>query len=124
MIEIEYKKIFDELQDIIPANWDEIIFYAEYTSDSYSYKYFVKLKGKYIDCFNIRGVTEDLLIQKFIKFNDIIRPSRVALPDKDKWSVMTMTIRNDGTFNVDFDYTDISENSIEYFQKWKAKYLK
>lgn len=124
MNEINYEKILDTLLDVVPAKWDEIIFYAEYTPVSYSFKYIVKSNGRYIDCFDIQGVTEDVLLQKFMRLNEIISPSRASLSKKDKWSVMTIIFQNDGIFNTYFDYADISENSVEYFQNWKAKYLK
>lgn len=37
---------------------------------------------------------------------------------------MTMIVTSDGNLKVEFDYTDISENSIEYEQKWKKKYIR
>lgn len=124
MIKIDYEKLFGELMNVVPAEWDRIVLYVEYTAASYSFKYFVKVGNKYIDCFDLKGVSEELLIEKFMKFDEIIRPSRAELSGENKWSVMTIIFQNDGNFNAEFDYTDISENSVEYFQKWKAKYLK
>lgn len=124
MNKIDYEKLLDELLDMFPANWNKVVLYVEYTAASYSFKYFVKSEDKYIDCFNLKGVDETLLIQKFMKLDEIVRPSRAGLSGKNKWSVMTVVFQNDGNFKTEFDYTDISENSVEYFQKWKAKYLK
>lgn len=124
MIKIDYEKLFDELMNVVPAEWDRIVLYVEYTAASYCFKYFVKIGNRYIDCFDLKGVNEDMLIKEFMKFDEIIRPSRTGLSGKNKWSVMTIMLQNDGNFNTEFDYTDISENSVEYFQKWKEKYLK
>lgn len=124
MNKIDYEKLLDELLDVVPANWNKIVLYAEYTAASYSFKYFVNSEDKYIDCFDLKGIDETLLIQKFMKLDEIIRPSRAGLSGKNKWSVMTVVFQNDGNFKTEFDYTDISENSVEYFQKWKTKYLK
>ena len=124
MNKINYEKLLDELLDVVPANWKKVVLYAEYTTASYSFKYFVSSEDKYIDCFDLKGIDETLLIQKFMKLDEIIRPSRAGLSGKNKWSVMTVVFQNDGNFKTEFDYTDISENSVEYFQKWKTKYLK
>ena len=124
MNKINYEKLLDELLDVVPANWKKVVLYAEYTATSYSFKYFVNSEDKYIDCFDLKGIDETLLIQKFMKLDEIIRPSRAGLSGKNKWSVMTVVFQNDGNFKTEFDYDDISENSIEYFQKWKTKYLK
>ena len=124
MNKINYEKLLDELLDVVPANWKKVVLHAEYTATSYSFKYFVNSEDKYIDCFDLKGIDETLLIQKFMKLDEIIRPSRAGLSGKNKWSVMTVVFQNDGNFKTEFDYDDISENSIEYFQKWKTKYLK
>lgn len=123
MIVIDYEKLIVELQNVLPVKWDKVVLYSEYTSASYSFKYFVKIGDKYTDCFNLKGVSEDLLINEFMKLDTIIRPLRKKLSDKDKWTVMTVIFSNDGEFNADFDYTNESENDVDYFQKWKRKYL-
>ena len=37
---------------------------------------------------------------------------------------MTLTVDSDGELKSDFDYEDISEDSINYEEKWEKKYLK
>lgn len=35
----------------------------------------------------------------------------------------SMTVDSDGKMKTDFDYTDISNDVIEYEEHWKEKYL-
>lgn len=124
MIEMNYEKLLDALLKVVPVRWDKVVLYSEYTPASYSIKFFVKIDGRYIDCFDLNGLNEDKLIEEFVKIDAIIRPSRKCLSGKDKWNIMTVTFSSDGEFYADFDYTQEFENDVDYFQKWKQKYLK
>ena len=37
---------------------------------------------------------------------------------------MTLIFVDVGNFKADYEYDDISEDSIGYYQRWKEKYLK
>ena len=58
-----------------------------------------------------------------MNIDKIITPERKKLKEKDMWSVLTLMVDASGNMKADFDYTDISENTIEYERKWKDKYL-
>ena len=59
-----------------------------------------------------------------MNIDKVVGPERKKLDEKNKWSVLTMSVTNDGNMKTEFDYTDISENAIAYEQKWKEKYIK
>ena len=124
MKDIPYQEIFNILQEILPNNWHRAAFYAEYGESSYSMKYFVDLgSGQYIDCFNLKDIPKRDIIKAFSVIDSQIMPIRKELSKKDAWSVMTLVIDDEGNFKADFEYDDISENFIEYYQRWKKKYL-
>lgn len=121
MADIDYQKIFDELQNILPADWDRVAFYAEYTEGSYSMKYYVKKDGKYTDCFELANTPKGNIIKTFMSIDKIIGPIRSGM--KDKWNVMTLVVDKEGTFKVDFDYSDVEGQTISYHESWEKKYL-
>ena len=51
-------------------------------------------------------------------------PARRDLTKKDTWSVMTLSVDENGNFKADYEYDDISEEPIEYHNIWKKKYLR
>ncbi len=119
-----YQQIFNELQKVLPKEWSSVVFYAEYSSGSYSMKYYVKNgTGKFTDCYKLSGLSKAQIVKTFIDLDKIITPVRKELPEKDKWSIMTMILDSKGEFKVEFDYTDISENSIIYKREWEKKYI-
>ena len=115
-----FGKICELLEACLPKNWSEVFLFAGYSKDSYSMKYLFKTdSGILTDCFNLPAVTDDEIIKLFAKLNDILSKERSALEGKNKWSVLKLTIKRDGAFNADFDYTDHSEDMLSYEIEWE-----
>ena len=36
---------------------------------------------------------------------------------------MTLVVDDEGNFKADYEYGEISDDSIGYYQRWKEKYL-
>ena len=120
-----FQSIFDSLSKVLPDKWDRVVFRADYTEGSYSMKYYVKtVDGEYVDCYSLPGILRAHIIKIFMDIDKIVSCHRKGLTEKDKWSVLTMTISNDGKFKTDFDYSDISDSSISYHDEWEKKYLR
>ena len=118
-----YQTIFDKLQEYLPANWDEVVFYAAYTEGSYSMKYYVKNGTEITSCFNLMNINKAQLVKLFMSIDKELKSERKTLSAKDTWSVMTMIVGADGVMKAHYDYTDISENSISFEKAWEEKYL-
>lgn len=119
-----FQIIFDKLQEVVPVKWNKIVFYAGYTKGSYSMKYYVDMgNGKYIDCFSLDGISNMQLMKLFVSIDKEIAEVRTKLEELEKWNVLTMIIDSNGSFKTDFDYNDISDNSISYKKDWKKRYL-
>lgn len=121
MAELDFQKIYDVLQTVLPSEWDSVVFYAEYTEGSYSMKYYVKKNNKYIDCFEIKDIGKGDIIKAFMSIDKIITPVRNAM--KKKWNVVTLVISDKGDFKADFDYKDVEGKTISYHDDWEKKYL-
>lgn len=123
-METIYQDIFDVIQEILPDDWKKIILYAQYSEDSYSMKLFVdKGNNAFIDYLTEYFDKRQLLFDAFGKIDGLICLVRDKLPQKDKWYVMTFIVDADGGFNAKYDYTDVSDNRIEYYKKWKKQYV-
>ncbi|MCD7750511.1 MAG: antitoxin YezG family protein [Lachnospiraceae bacterium] len=121
---LDFQKIFDELQPFLPASWYKVLFYAMFTEGSYSMKFFTCDEGgTFQDCFSQNEDRTTELLDAFSNIYKLIAPSRATLPDDSKWSVMTMIVDHAGTMKTEFDYEDISESTIAYARAWKEKYL-
>ena len=124
MSEINFQGVFDKLQEVLPASWDKIIFYVFYTPGSYSMKYYIKDGAETIDCFNQPGVNRMQLIKVFMAIDGELAPVRKSLTPAETWNAMTIIVDGSGNMETHFDYTDVSENTIEYTRAWEERYLK
>lgn len=124
MKNISYQGIFNTLQEVLPDDWHKVVFYAQYGENSYSMKYFVDSgDGVYTECFKLKDISKKDIIKAFAVIDSQIMPVRKELSKKDTWSVMTLVVDDTGNFKADYEYEDISENSIGYYQRWKEKYI-
>ena len=124
MNEQVFQDVFDKLQDVLPAGWKKVIFYAGYTDGSYSMKFYTDCgDGIFTDCFSFKEVGKAQLIKLFMDIDKVLGQERKELEQKSRWSVMTMIVDANGSMKTEFDYTDISENAIAYEQEWKKRYL-
>lgn len=119
-----FQAIFDELQNYMPKKWEKVVLYVEYSAGSYSMKYFTKTDGKFVDCFSLKEVSRTHLIQLFMNLDKKISAERNKLDENNKWTVMTMIVDSEGGFTTEFDYSDLTENTIEYQKAWQEKFLK
>lgn len=120
-----FQKVFDIIQPVLPEDWKKMALFVGYTAGSYTMKYYTcDEMGVYTDCFNQKNINKAQLIKLFISIDKVVGAERKKLDEKNKWSVMTMLVSKDGNMKTDFDYSDISENTIAYEQKWKENYIK
>lgn len=119
------QEVFDKLQDFLPDKWGKVVLFVGYTAVSYSMKFYTcDEKDIYTDCFSQAGTSEDELILLFMQLDKILSRERNTLDDKNKWTVMTMIVKSDGSVKTELAYDDISENFLAYEKQWKETYLK
>lgn len=119
-----FQEVFDLLRDFLPQNWTKTILFAGYTKGSYSMKYYCRTgNGTFTDCFILGGVSRADLLKLFVNINKILSKERMSLDDKNRWSILTMIVDDDGKMKTEFDYDDHSEDMLAYEKEWKKKYL-
>lgn len=120
-----YQKIFEILEGVLPKKWEKVVFYAEYSVGSYSMKYFLTTGDDgYIDCFRLGKPSEEKILRAFLAINKILSPKRAVLPDSKRWSVMTLGVNRNGSFQADYDYKNHDKSLLTWEANWKKKYLK
>lgn len=117
------QQIFDRLDPVLPSDWTEVVFYAEYDMVSYSMEFYVKQGRDYVKCFDLPGSSRSDLLSTFSEIDKVIGIERKDLSDKDLWTNMTMSIQSNGKVRVDYGYDDLTQDSYEYKKRWKRKYL-
>ena len=116
-----YQSIYEELDKYLSFGWSKLLVYLEYGEDSYTFSFYVKIKEKYVKCYDIPNVSIDELMNSFQKIDLFVSKERNKV--KEKWTNMTLMVDNTGNMHTDFDYTDLSEVTYEFRNNWKKKYL-
>ncbi len=119
-----FQTIFDKVVDFLPAGWINMVFFAGYTTGSYTMKFYSESGDKkFIDCFNMPGVSKASLIKLFMEIdNDLSAQRKELTPDKT-WTVFTMRVDSNGHMKTYYDYDDHSEDMVAFEKDWEAKYL-
>lgn len=118
-----YQFIYDQIAPFLPEKWEKLVCYLEYGESSYTVSFFVRIDGKYINCFDLPSASEDKLYGAFDAIDEVVMVERNKQKEK-LWTNMTICVDEDGKMHTDFDYTDLSESAYEHEQEWKEKYLK
>lgn len=121
---IDFQQVFDIIETVLPEQWGELVFRAEYREGCYTMKYYVKGENnEYIDCYDIPEIKESDIVNAFIAIDKVIYPERQLLAADKKWSVMTFVIDSDGRFKSDYSYADIDTDYDGFISEWKTHYI-
>ena len=116
-----YQQIYDELSRYMVPEASKLVVYLEYGEASYSFSFFEKINDVYVKCYDLEGVSDDMLADSFSEIDEIVSKERCS--GKQPWTNMTMIVDKDGNMHADFDYTDLSGGTYQYKKNWKKKYL-
>jgi uncharacterized protein (TIGR01741 family) len=130
-LEMIYQKIAEQLQEIIPEEWDKIFLYAEINEDMRNvyFNYYPKSSSKSVYCHDIAedfGISEDVYETLFNNLVDFLGELWGEFKDSDVelWTNCTFILSNNGKFNIEYDYTDLSNTSPRKMHIiWDYKYL-
>lgn len=119
-----YQEIFDLVLPFLPESWQKVVLYAEYGEDSRCIEFYVEdTREHFTKCFDLPGATGNELLDTFDEIDEVFNAQRQELPADDVWTSATLTVTSTGRLDVDFDYADLSESSLDHKKEWKAEYL-
>ena len=116
------EKIAEQLVGVLPQGWTRAVLFANLTSSSYEMFFYTKLDGTYIQCFELckmSDLTKGDLRKAFRAIYETVKNDQKECG----WSVMTFMFESSGKFSTDFVFDNISENPLQYYEKWKDRYL-
>ncbi|MFA9144887.1 immunity protein YezG family protein [Bacillus safensis] len=119
-----FKKIAEEVNEIIPTDWYKIVLYAEVLEDSSEVFFFFKTDcdKEYIyshdipEMFNVsENIYEDLLLNLHALFKELWVNDKEI--NTDVWASATLKLNNKGKFSIEYDFSNILEDGIDEVQK-------
>ena len=125
-----YTKIVQKVDEMIPEYWKDVYIYAEidenYASTIFFY-YYSKEEEEYIYSLEIDKIFEIDKKEEEKKENELRKyfkdlKDEFKANNQEVWTNLTMYVREDGEFKIEYDYREIIDAYVEYII-WKYKYL-
>ncbi len=118
------KKALRIVSGALPDSWQKVIVYSEFQTDYLNSLFYAQEEdGSYTDCYDLAPAHNLDLNTILDEICDLLDERRLALPEEERWTVMTITFTPDGQSTVELDYPDIKEGSREYRRGWRERYL-
>lgn len=126
-----YNKIADTLNEMIPELWGKIYMYGEVSEGAKEVYFYYYPEGSSKPVYS-QDITKLFNISKTEYYNELLQLidnitelwEEFKSTDLEPWTNLTFVLENNGEFNIDYDYTDLSEaDPIEQHTVWEYKYL-
>ncbi len=126
-----FEKIANKANEMIPEDWDKLFMYAEVSEGASEVFFYYYPKGKNtpiysLDVVDVFEINEDEFDEMSMELNDYFEELREEFKKnkQEPWTNLTLTLESNGKFNIDYDYTDLSEaDSYEQHIVWRYKHL-
>lgn len=119
-MELDFQKIVDKIQNLLPVKWTKAVFMAEYTSGSYSMRCFAHCgDGHFQDCVSFDGKSKAKVIKIYKEINEEIKKCRNELEGDKLWYALTMCFDSAGNFKAEYDYNSHEGDVVSYIENWK-----
>ncbi|MHC5280192.1 immunity protein YezG family protein [Listeria kieliensis] len=128
-----YSKIANELNLIIPDDWEKLYLHSEIEHSSIeSYFYFkVNENASYVYGFDIPekfNVNKEDFLEQFLLINDYIEElwNEFKVNQQPLWSNLTFYLESNGKFDIKYGYENLTESAFDDYERqiiWKYKIL-
>ncbi|MCM2988258.1 antitoxin YezG family protein [Bacillus safensis] len=119
-----FKRIAEEVNEIIPTDWYKVVLYAEVLEDSSEVFFFFKTddQKEYIyshfipEIFDVsEDIYEGILLNLHALFKELwINDKEI---NNDVWNSVTLKLNNKGDFSIEYVFSNILEDGIDEIQK-------
>lgn len=130
---IIYQKIAEQINEIIPFEWEKVALYAEILDDSTEVYFFFSIPQdqEYIYSHDIPeyfNVDEDIYDELLYELHDYFEELRNEFKtnNEDLWTNLTLHLERSGKLAIDYDYTDVIAFDLNGTQRqavWEYKNL-
>ncbi len=130
-IEAIYQEFANKFVEIIPVQWDRIVFFSEVEEGANSIHYvFYESTTKQVK--EAETLTSEYGMNKkkrklySLDFSRLVTKLQNAFVEEslEKWNLVTFILESTGNFKLDFEYVDLElSNVITRRNEWEKKYL-
>ncbi|UDF18266.1 antitoxin YezG family protein [Bacillus pumilus] len=123
-LEINYKKIAESINELIPCDWDKVWMYAEILDDSAEIVFYFNEQNEkeYVNGHQIPhkyNVSKSTYIHLLYELSEIFEELKKTYIQNDlgAWTTATLQLDDSGKFTIDFGYEDVYSLGIDNVQR-------
>ncbi|MBI1630318.1 immunity protein YezG family protein [Bacillus safensis] len=123
-LEINYKKIAESINELIPCDWDKVWMYAEILDDSAEIVFYFKEQNgnEYVNGHQIPhkySVNKSTYIHLLYELSEIFEALKKAYIQNDlgAWTTATLQLDYKGKFSIEYGYDDVYSLGIDNVQR-------
>ncbi|MCY8486949.1 antitoxin YezG family protein [Bacillus atrophaeus] len=128
-----YQRIANQINEIIPSEWENVYLYAEILDDSSEVYFYFNIPGEneFLYSHNIpehfdvsEDIYDDLLIELQESFEELRQEYNENNPQI--WTNLTLKLDRTGQFSIDYNYEDVIASELNGSQRkaiWVYKNL-
>ncbi|MCY7434618.1 MULTISPECIES: immunity protein YezG family protein [Bacillus] len=123
-LEINYKKIAESINELIPCDWDKVWMYAEILDDSAEIVFYFNEQNEkeYVNGHQIPhkyNVSKSTYIHLLYELSEIFEELKKTYIQNDlgAWTTATLQLDVSGKFTIDFGYEDVYSLGIDNIQR-------
>ncbi|EDW23344.1 DUF600 family protein [Bacillus pumilus] len=123
-LEINYKKIAESINELIPCDWDKVWMYAEILDDSAEIVFYFNEQNEkeYVNGHQIPhkyNVSKSTYIHLLYELSEIFEELKKTYIQNDlgAWTTATLQLDVSGKFTIDFGYEDVYSLGIDNVQR-------
>ena len=130
-LEINYKKIAESINELIPCDWDKVWMYAEILDDSAEIVFYFNEQNEkeYVNGHQIPhkyNVSKSTYIHLLYELSEIFEELKKTYIQNDlgAWTTATLQLDKTGKFSIDYGYEDILSIGLYGIQRravWEYK---
>ncbi|MEC0406293.1 antitoxin YezG family protein [Bacillus velezensis] len=123
-IDLLYQKIAEQINEIIPSEWERVILYAEILDDSSEVFFYFNTPHSedFIYSHNIPEhfhVSEEIYEGLLFDLHDLFEELRDEFKEnnQDIWTNLTLNLAISGEFSIDYNYEDVIQSPYTISQR-------
>ncbi|MBG9912801.1 hypothetical protein ABD83_15445 [Bacillus xiamenensis] len=128
-LEVNYKKIAETIDEMIPCDWDKVWMYAEILDDSAGINFYFtepnnkeRIYGHDIpERYSVSDSVYDHLLVELSEALEELKKEYIK-NSLGAWTTATLELERSGKFSIDYGYEDVYSLGIDHIQRravWK-----
>ena len=122
MEQVLVTNVYNYIVDNLLSKCKKIALYYYSFNGVTSRKFYVDFGDGFKDCFNM-GYDRSIIRNILNNIERIITESKIILNKNEKWNLMTLLMKSNKKFDIEFKFVDLSQTYLEHQKERENQYI-